>query len=129
MEWRPTQGSAEGDWRAQIQHGARGRIVDKIMETLKKHMSVIGPEELRALRGIAERFEEKMYNAATDQPNYLRMISLKMLSMDTKAQQAAGNAQVIPNRNNLGQGRIHSKLSVAHFINFSWMAILYCMKC
>jgi hypothetical protein len=53
-----------------------------------------------------------------------------MLSMETKTQQAPGNAQVIPNQNNpAGQGTIHSKRSVAHFIMFAWMAIIYCIKC
>ncbi|KAK1614189.1 hypothetical protein QYE76_019706 [Lolium multiflorum] len=117
--WRPTQGSgpasagdggvdpnapAEGDWRAQLQPEARSRIVNKIMVTLKKHLPVSVPEGLNELQKIAERFEERIYNEAPDQSNYLRKISLKMLSMETKTQQAPGNAQVIPNQNNPGQG-------------------------
>jgi hypothetical protein len=39
-----------------------------------------------------------------------------MLSMEMETQQARGNAQVITNQNNSGQGTIYSKLSVAHFI-------------
>jgi hypothetical protein len=59
-----------------------------------------------------------------------------MLSMEAQTEQAPGNAQVIPVQNNPGQGTIHSKLSVAHFIilinlsdNFfiaSWDDVLYC---
>ncbi|KAM0851546.1 hypothetical protein ACQ4PT_052373 [Festuca glaucescens] len=118
--WRPTQGSdpaaaaaaaagvdpnapAGGDWRAQLQPEARSRIVNKIMETLKKHLPVSVPEGLNELQKIAVRFEEKIYTAATNQSDYLRKISLKMLSMETKTQQGPGNAQVIPNQNNPGQ--------------------------
>uniref|UniRef100_A0A3B6RJ95 Uncharacterized protein n=1 Tax=Triticum aestivum TaxID=4565 RepID=A0A3B6RJ95_WHEAT len=116
--WRPTQGSdpaaaaagvdpnalpaAGGDWRAQLQPEARSRIVNKIMETLKKHLPVSVPEGLNELQKIAVRFEEKIYTAATNQSDYLRKISLKMLSMETKTQQAPGNVQVIPNQNNSG---------------------------
>jgi hypothetical protein len=46
-----------------------------------------------------------------------------MLSMERKAQQAPGNAQVIPNQNNPGQGAIYSKLIVSSFIIFAWMTI------
>ncbi|XP_062195541.1 mediator of RNA polymerase II transcription subunit 15a-like isoform X2 [Phragmites australis] len=113
--WRPTQGAdpaaagvdpnaaapAGGDWRAQLQPEARSRIVSKIMETLKKHLPVSVPEGLSELKKIAVRFEEKIYTAATNQSDYLRKISLKMLSMEsqTKSQQNPGNAQVIPNQN------------------------------
>uniref|UniRef100_A0A453RTM3 Mediator complex subunit 15 KIX domain-containing protein n=1 Tax=Aegilops tauschii subsp. strangulata TaxID=200361 RepID=A0A453RTM3_AEGTS len=73
------------------------------METLKKHLPVSVPEGLNELQKIAVRFEEKIYTAATNQSDYLRKISLKMLSMETKTQQAPGNAQVIPNQNNSGK--------------------------
>ncbi|KAM3298170.1 hypothetical protein ACQJBY_039902 [Aegilops geniculata] len=122
--WRPTQGSdpaagaaggggvdpnappppAGGDWRAGLQHDARARIVNKITETLKKHLPASAPDGVNELQKIAVRFEEKIYTAATNQSDYLRKISLKMLSMETKTQQAAGNAQVIPNQNNSTPG-------------------------
>uniref|UniRef100_A0A453T9L7 Mediator complex subunit 15 KIX domain-containing protein n=1 Tax=Aegilops tauschii subsp. strangulata TaxID=200361 RepID=A0A453T9L7_AEGTS len=69
-------------------------------ETLKKHLPASAPDGVNELQKIAVRFEEKIYTAATNQSDYLRKISLKMLSMETKTQQAAGNAQVIPNQNN-----------------------------
>ncbi|XP_066331188.1 mediator of RNA polymerase II transcription subunit 15a-like isoform X1 [Miscanthus floridulus] len=117
--WRPTQGAdpaavaaaggvdpnaaapAGSDWRTQLQPEARHRIVNKIMETLKKHLPVSIPEGLTELHKIAVRFEEKIYTAATNQSDYLRKISLRMLSMEsqTKTQQNPGNAQVIPNQN------------------------------
>uniref|UniRef100_A0A8R7PLD8 Mediator complex subunit 15 KIX domain-containing protein n=1 Tax=Triticum urartu TaxID=4572 RepID=A0A8R7PLD8_TRIUA len=108
-----------GDWRAQLLPEARSRVVNKIMECLKKHLPVSVPEGLNELQIIAVRFEDKIYAAATSQSDYLRKISLKMLSMETKTQ--PGNAQVIPNQMNLGQGIIYSKLSVAHFIIFAWI--------
>ncbi|KAF8654035.1 hypothetical protein HU200_062180 [Digitaria exilis] len=116
--WRPTQGAdpaavaaaaggvdpnaaapAGGDWRTQLQPEARNRIVNKIMETLKKHLPVSVPEGLSELHKIAVRFEEKIYTAATNQSDYLRKISLKMLSMESQTKQNPGNAQVIPNQN------------------------------
>ncbi|ONM03853.1 mediator of RNA polymerase II transcription subunit 15a isoform X3 [Zea mays] len=76
------------------------------METLKKHLPVSVPEGLTELHKIAVRFEEKIYTAATSQSDYLRKISLKMLSMESqkKTQQNPGNAQVIPNQNPPGPG-------------------------
>ncbi|KAF7019986.1 hypothetical protein CFC21_033111 [Triticum aestivum] len=94
----PTGGD---DWRAQLLPEARSRVVNKIMECLKKHLPVSVPEGLNELQIIAVRFEDKIYAAATSQSDYLRKISLKMLSMETKTQ--PGNAQVIPNQMNLGQ--------------------------
>ncbi|VAI81520.1 unnamed protein product [Triticum turgidum subsp. durum] len=73
-------------------------------ETLKKHLPASAPDGVNELQKIAVRFEEKIYTAATNQSDYLRKISLKMLSMETKTQQAAGNAQVIPNQNNSTPG-------------------------
>ncbi|KAM3700121.1 hypothetical protein ACB098_05G074000 [Castanea mollissima] len=80
------------DWRSQVQPDSRQRIVNKIMETLKRHLPVSGQEGLHELRKIAIRFEEKIYTAATSQSDYLRKISLKMLTMETKSQNPIGNA-------------------------------------
>lgn len=75
------------DWRSQLQPDARQRIVNKIMDTLKRHLPVVGPEGMGELKKIALRFEEKIYSAAVNQSDYLRKISMKMLSMETKTQQ------------------------------------------
>ncbi|KAM0830412.1 hypothetical protein ACQ4PT_066233 [Festuca glaucescens] len=74
------------------------------LETLRRYLPVSVPEGLNELQRIAVRFEEKIYTAATSQSDYLRKVSLKMLSMETRTQQAPGNAQVIPNQNYPGQG-------------------------
>ncbi|XP_019184522.1 PREDICTED: mediator of RNA polymerase II transcription subunit 15a-like isoform X7 [Ipomoea nil] len=89
----PANGAVEtGDWRAQLQPESRQRIVNKIMETLKRHLPFSGPEGLHELRKIAVRFEEKIYAAAVSQSDYLRKISLKMLSMETKSPTPMSNS-------------------------------------
>ncbi|KAK4590178.1 hypothetical protein RGQ29_020645 [Quercus rubra] len=75
-----------------VQPHFRQRIVNKILETLKGHLPVSGQERLHGFRKIAIRFEEKIYTAATSQSDYLRKISLKMLTMETKSQNPIGNA-------------------------------------
>ncbi|MQL96774.1 hypothetical protein Taro_029457 [Colocasia esculenta] len=74
--WRPVQGDASGmnmdaaaagDWRTQLQPEARGRIVNKIMDTLQRHLPIYGQDSLGELRNIARRFEEKIFTAATSQ--------------------------------------------------------------
>ncbi|KAJ9537227.1 hypothetical protein OSB04_029960 [Centaurea solstitialis] len=92
---RPNQGGSanggdssmgSGDWRSQLQADARQRIVNKIMDTLKRHLPFSGAEGLQELNRIAVRFEEKIYSAATSQSDYLRKITLKMLSMETRSE-------------------------------------------
>ncbi|WKA01807.1 hypothetical protein VitviT2T_020068 [Vitis vinifera] len=78
-----------GDWRTQLPPSARQRIANKIMDKLKRHLPASGPEGLHELRKIAERFEEKIYSTATSQSDYLRKLSLKMLTMETKFCNAA----------------------------------------
>ncbi|KAK4267593.1 hypothetical protein QN277_024353 [Acacia crassicarpa] len=94
--WRPTQGAEStmdtSDWRTQLQPDSRQRIVNKIMDTLKRHLPVSGQDGLHELRKIAQRFEEKIYAAATSQSDYLRKISLKMLTMENKTQNTMVNA-------------------------------------
>ncbi|KAF3435124.1 hypothetical protein FNV43_RR22211 [Rhamnella rubrinervis] len=80
------------DWRTRLQPGPRQRIVNKILDTLKKHLPFSGQEGLLELMKIAVRFEEKVYAAATSQSDYLRRISLKMLSLETKSQPTMANS-------------------------------------
>ncbi|XP_039138383.1 mediator of RNA polymerase II transcription subunit 15a-like [Dioscorea cayenensis subsp. rotundata] len=75
---------AGGDWRSQLHPDARRRIVNKITETLAKHLPISVPEGSAELEKIAVRFEDRIYIAATSQSDYLRKISLKMISMETK---------------------------------------------
>ncbi|KAK3431627.1 hypothetical protein EUGRSUZ_E03433 [Eucalyptus grandis] len=74
------------DWRAQLPPQARPRILNKILETLLRHHPVSNREGLQELNKIALRIEGNFYTAATSQSDYLRKISLKMLTMETKAQ-------------------------------------------
>ncbi|KAK9941162.1 hypothetical protein M0R45_017783 [Rubus argutus] len=77
------------DWRTGLMPDSRARIVNKIAIslkaiTLKRHLPFSGQEGELELARIAARFEEKMYTAASSQSDYLRKISLKMLTMETK---------------------------------------------
>ncbi|XP_054792777.1 mediator of RNA polymerase II transcription subunit 15a-like [Prosopis cineraria] len=56
---------SEKYWTAGLQPDSRGRIINRILETLRRHLPVSGQEGLDELRKIAARFEEKIYNAAT----------------------------------------------------------------
>ncbi|KAK9682740.1 hypothetical protein RND81_10G093300 [Saponaria officinalis] len=95
---RPTESEAQpppvngGDWRSQLQPDSRERIIHKITETLKRHLPFSGPEGENELKQIATRFEDKIYGAATSQSDYLRKISLKMLTMESKSNGAVDNA-------------------------------------
>ncbi|PIA53917.1 hypothetical protein AQUCO_00900469v1 [Aquilegia coerulea] len=74
------------DWRIQLQSDSRHRIVNKIIDNLKKYLRIRGPEELLEITKIAVKFEEKIFSVATSQSDYLRKISLKMLTVKTKSQ-------------------------------------------
>ncbi|CBI33081.3 unnamed protein product, partial [Vitis vinifera] len=80
------------DWKPHLSPNSRHRIVNKIMDTLKRHLPISRPTGLHELRKIVERFEEKIYSAATSQSDSLRKISLKMLTMETKSFNAATNS-------------------------------------
>ncbi|KAI3995608.1 hypothetical protein MKX01_023353 [Papaver californicum] len=65
------------DWRMQLQPDSRQRVVTKITETLKRLLPVPEPEGWEELRKIAS--------------DYLRKISLKMLTMDCKSNATASS--------------------------------------
>ncbi|KAG6514498.1 uncharacterized protein LOC121970212 [Zingiber officinale] len=93
---------SSADWRIQLQPDARRRIANKIMDVLKRHLPIHSPEGLIELQKIAIRFEEKIYAEAANQSDYLRKISIKMLSMERKPQHQhlGGPGQMIPSRSN-----------------------------
>ncbi|KAL9460170.1 hypothetical protein AB3S75_003386 [Citrus x aurantiifolia] len=76
-------GLEPSDWRNQLSPESRRRIVNKIMDTLKRYFPFSGPEGLNELKKIAGRFEEKIYTSATSQLDYQWKISLKMFSMES----------------------------------------------
>ncbi|KAK9283860.1 hypothetical protein L1049_012114 [Liquidambar formosana] len=81
----------------------KGMIIDALsVDTLKKHLPFSGQEGLQELKKIAVRFEENIYTAATNQSDYLRKISLKMLTMETKSQNTITNS--LPS-NSTGNGK------------------------
>ncbi|CAN7098574.1 unnamed protein product [Brassica rapa subsp. narinosa] len=89
-----------GEWRKQLPPDSRQKIVNKIMETLSRHLPSSGPEGINDLRRIAARFEEKTFSGAVNQTDYLRKISMKMLTMETKSQNAAGSSSTTTDANN-----------------------------
>ncbi|KAJ7962802.1 mediator of RNA polymerase II transcription subunit 15a-like [Quillaja saponaria] len=120
--WQPAQGGEPtldtGDWRTGLQPDSRQRIVNKIMETLKRHLPVSGQEGIHELQKIAQRFEEKIYTAATSQSDYLRKISLKMLTMESKSQpntanplpsNSGGNSSNLPDPGLGMQSQVHNQ--------------------
>ncbi|XP_013641709.2 uncharacterized protein LOC106346813 [Brassica napus] len=99
------------DWRTQLPPGSRQNIVNKIMDTLKKHFPYSGPEGINELKRIAARFEEKIFSSAVHQTDYLRKISMKILTMETKAQNAAGfDSSILADSNNLTLDEIMNHL-------------------
>ncbi|KAI5593578.1 hypothetical protein BDE02_03G023100 [Populus trichocarpa] len=66
------------------------------METLKRHLLFSGEEGLQELKKIAIRFEEKIYTTATNQSDYLRKISLEILLMEIRSQNAMPTAPMDP---------------------------------
>uniref|UniRef100_A0A2K2AZW8 Uncharacterized protein n=1 Tax=Populus trichocarpa TaxID=3694 RepID=A0A2K2AZW8_POPTR len=83
------------------------------METLKRHLPFSGQEGLQELKKIAVRFEEKIYTAATNQSDYLRKISLKMLTMETKSQNTIptgnGNKTLDPGASHSMPPQVHNQ--------------------
>ncbi|CAF2083398.1 unnamed protein product [Brassica napus] len=71
-----------GDWRAQLPPDSRQKNVDKLMETLEKHVPYSGQEGVEELRRIAVSFEELIFNTAINQGDYFHKISLKMQTME-----------------------------------------------
>ncbi|KAL4192913.1 hypothetical protein AMTRI_Chr06g196680 [Amborella trichopoda] len=63
---------------------------EHLMETLKRHLPAGDPDGLSVLTKIAARFEEKIFTNAENQADYLREISLMMLTMETES--AVGNS-------------------------------------
>ncbi|CAM0148558.1 unnamed protein product [Urochloa decumbens] len=107
----------DADWRtqSQLQPAARGRMVNKITETLMKHplVSAPPPEALIELQRIAVRFEDKMYAAATSQSDYFHKIALKLMSLESQTN-TQHNPQVIPIQKPPGPASVDSTAQTAH---------------
>ncbi|XXG66944.1 hypothetical protein AAC387_Pa06g0400 [Persea americana] len=76
------------DWRTQLQPNFRPRIIEKLLETLKR-LFPASPEDLA---GVASKFEEKIYSVAANRCDYLRKISVKMMALDSKSLNGADNS-------------------------------------
>ncbi|WZZ57679.1 hypothetical protein YC2023_057786 [Brassica napus] len=65
-------GINRGDWRNQHPPGSRQKNVNKLFETLKKHVPYSGKEGIEELMRIAVSFEELIFNTARNQQNILK---------------------------------------------------------
>lgn len=75
-------------WRSEE---CRQKIINKIVEHLQRHCAQTNPDSINELKKIAVRFEDKVYTTAVNQQDYLQRISLKMLSLESKANAPLGN--------------------------------------
>lgn len=83
----------DDNWRATLAKINRDKIVSRIMDTLQRHMPHSGSEEgMNEIFRIAARFEEKIFYVATDQRDYLRKISLKMLNLEARTHNGPNGA-------------------------------------
>jgi len=79
----------DNHWRSEE---CRQKIINNIVECLRRHCPAqTGPDSMNELKKITMRFEEKVYTSATNQQDYLRRLSLKMLSLESKANAPLGN--------------------------------------
>ncbi|KAL7597104.1 hypothetical protein Lser_V15G28019 [Lactuca serriola] len=79
------------DWRTQMASDSQKKIVIKIMDTLKKHHPSWALEKPQEIKSIAQRLEEKIYTTTTSQSDYVRKISMKLLTMESRS------ANLVPN--------------------------------
>lgn len=63
------------------------------VETLKRHLPFSELEGALEIERIAVRFEERIYSSASSQSDYLRKISLKMLTMEARSQNPIVNSR------------------------------------
>ncbi|KAG2266828.1 hypothetical protein Bca4012_075691 [Brassica carinata] len=70
------------DWRIQLPPDSRQKNINKLMETLKKHVPYSWQEGIEELGRIAISFEELIFNTALNQVDYFCKISLKMQTME-----------------------------------------------
>ncbi|KAK6925508.1 Mediator complex subunit 15, KIX domain, partial [Dillenia turbinata] len=88
----------DGNWRFQLRPDTRQRIVERILDTLKKHLP-FSHGGFNELQKIAVKFEEKIYTDSRSQSDYLRKISMKMMSMEKQSQTPTANSsKAVPNK-------------------------------
>ncbi|KAK1295056.1 Mediator of RNA polymerase II transcription subunit 15a [Acorus calamus] len=108
--------SATVDWRSQLQQESRPRVINKIIEILKRHLPS-GPEAMIEIRKIA-----------TD---YLQRISQKMSPLETMNQKNPGGANPLPpnagsggqNPPDLGDAIYSFNRNMGPFWYASWVAL------
>ncbi|KAG6679979.1 hypothetical protein I3842_13G017100 [Carya illinoinensis] len=58
------------------------------MDILKKQIQSSGRDGLSQIKTLSENFEKKIYESATDENDYLKKISLKLLTVEEKLSQS-----------------------------------------
>ncbi|ONK63819.1 uncharacterized protein A4U43_C07F19270 [Asparagus officinalis] len=100
------------NWRDGIPQGGRQRIVNKIMELLQTHERTYVPSDhLDVLREVATKYEDRAYTTASSVSDYLEVISLKVLTIRARQEQAQPSAPVNPAISNIAavnQNRSHA---------------------
>ncbi|XP_042956549.1 mediator of RNA polymerase II transcription subunit 15a-like isoform X1 [Carya illinoinensis] len=76
------------EWRDRLSPESRERIVCRIMDILKKQIQSSGRDGLSQIKTLSENFEKKIYESATDENDYLKKISLKLLTVEEKLSQS-----------------------------------------
>ncbi|WCJ40447.1 Mediator of RNA polymerase II transcription subunit 15a [Euphorbia peplus] len=80
-----------GDWRTQLPPDSHQRIVNKIMEVMKRNIPFSGPEALEDLKKLV-LFEEKFYSTSLSESDYRKRMSVKMLAVVSKSQNTVSNS-------------------------------------
>ncbi|TYJ33830.1 hypothetical protein E1A91_A05G129200v1 [Gossypium mustelinum] len=102
--------TGRGDWRTQLRSDLRQRIVNKMFDRMMRHLRSSGEDELNELRKTVETFEEKTYNATSNQFDYVRRISMKLLQKETQSQNIVQNSgQCSNNLQNPGSQSMQSE--------------------
>ncbi|CAF2083400.1 unnamed protein product [Brassica napus] len=103
------------DWRAQLPSDSREKIIGKIMETLRKQLPYSGTEEIKELRRIASRFEERIFGCAAN----------PMLTMETTKLQSAASSYSLPLNPGWHQMTIEGPIKAEPAVNTSdWRTCL-----
>ncbi|KAJ7555439.1 hypothetical protein O6H91_05G084500 [Diphasiastrum complanatum] len=74
---------AECDWKRKISFASRTKIINKLMDTFQKHLGLKSPQNIKKLLEILQRFEAKALQNATDKEHYLKIISFKILLLES----------------------------------------------
>ncbi|XP_061994480.1 mediator of RNA polymerase II transcription subunit 15a-like [Rosa rugosa] len=72
------------DWRTQLSTDLRGKVVRKLIDILRKRTppSEDPLSQLKKIQSIAVKFEEKVYMDSSDQKEYMRKVTVKLMAAE-----------------------------------------------